>query len=80
MDQVLKTHGFLGEHIHNSSVVAVKTHIGFTHNKTRLYDRAILVIRTPFESSVAEFNRQSGGGHAGVIQGQYNMSGEIIAP
>ncbi|KAI5726149.1 hypothetical protein M8J77_024499 [Diaphorina citri] len=60
MDYGLFKNGFPGEMITNESVSVVKTHEWgpYTRNK---FGRAVLLIRSPGDSIVAEFNRRSGG-------------------
>uniref|UniRef100_A0A8D8YQ98 WSCD family member AAEL009094 n=1 Tax=Cacopsylla melanoneura TaxID=428564 RepID=A0A8D8YQ98_9HEMI len=60
MDYGLFKNGFPGEMITNASVSVVKTHEWgpFTRSK---FDKAVLLIRSPGDSIVAEFNRRSGG-------------------
>ena len=61
-DQTLLVNGFPGEGVSDGSVVVVKTH---EYNR-RNFDKAILVVRDPYDAILAEFNRRSGGhvGHA----------------
>ncbi|XP_061163273.1 WSCD family member CG9164-like [Saccostrea echinata] len=64
-DYVLKVLGFPGEGVQNSSVLVIKTHEwGVTEREK--YQRAILVLRNPKDSLLAEFNRKNAGhiGHA----------------
>lgn len=51
----------------NGSVILVKTH-EYGKGEHDLYKKAILLIRNPFKTILAEFNRQSGGhiGHAPI--------------
>ena len=54
-DPSLKKGGF-GEGINNRSVIVVKTHnIGITRNKGK-FDRAVLLVRVPFDAILATFN------------------------
>ena len=57
--------GFPGESVANGSVIAVKTHEWGAGGRQQ-FAAAILLIRDPFASILAEFNRRSGGhiGHA----------------
>ncbi|XP_031639557.1 uncharacterized protein LOC116351575, partial [Contarinia nasturtii] len=55
--------GFPAEHVCNSSVLVVKTH-EWGQNAWSKFSRAILLVRDPSRSILAEFNRQSGG-HVG---------------
>ena len=59
----LKKNGFPGEGVHNSSVV-VKIH-GF-----RLDNRAILILRNPRDSALAQFHQWKAG-HIGLINQTY---------
>ena len=61
-DQTLLVNGFPGEGVADSSVLVVKTH----ETSRRNFNKAILLVRDPFEAILAEFNRRSGGhvGHA----------------
>jgi hypothetical protein len=64
-DVALLKNGFPGESVVNGSVIAVKTHEWGQATREQ-FDAAILLVRDPFESILAEFNRRSGGhvGHA----------------
>jgi len=64
-DYALLKNGFPAENISNGSVLAVKTH-EWGREAMQPFDSAILVVRDPFSSLRAEFNRRSGGhiGHA----------------
>lgn len=64
-DYILKILGFPGEGVQNSSVLVIKTH-EWGVNERKKYKRAILVLRNPKDSLLAEFNRKNGGhiGHA----------------
>lgn len=64
-DQGLRKHGFPAEGIQNTSVIAIKTH-ELGEEKRQVFDKAILLVRDPFDAMLAEFNRQFGGhiGHA----------------
>uniref|UniRef100_A0A8D8IN39 WSCD family member AAEL009094 n=1 Tax=Culex pipiens TaxID=7175 RepID=A0A8D8IN39_CULPI len=62
-DYGLLKSGFPAENIANSSVLVVKTH-EWGPTAWTPYGRAILLIRDPEKSILAEFNRQSGG-HVG---------------
>ena len=64
-DVALLKNGFPGESVSNGSVIAVKTHEWGAGTRD-LFTRAILLVRDPFDSILAEFNRRSGGhiGHA----------------
>ena len=64
-DYALLKNGFPAESIANGSVSVVKTH-EFGLESRNKFDRVILLVRDPFSSLKAEFNRRSGGhtGHA----------------
>merc|ERR1719369_1305361 len=64
-DVALLKNGFPGESVTNGSVIVVKTH-EWGPGTRQQFDSAILLVRDPFESILAEFNRRSGGhvGHA----------------
>ena len=64
-DPVLARHGFPGENITDSSVIAIKTH-EWGPAARKPYQRALLVMRSPYDALQAEFNRRYGGhrGHA----------------
>ena len=66
-DYALLKNGFPAENISNGSVLVVKTH-EFGPEARNKFDRLILLVRDPFASLQAEFNRRSGGhtGHATV--------------
>ncbi len=57
--------GFPGESLCSGAVAAVKTH-EYGPEAIAPFDRAVLLVREPFASIQAEFNRRSGGhvGHA----------------
>merc|ERR1719300_41682 len=61
----LLKNGFPAESIANGSVIAVKTHEWGDPARSQ-FDASLLLIRDPFDSILAEFNRRSGGhvGHA----------------
>lgn len=64
-DYALLKNGFPAELVVNGSVLVVKTH-EFGPNARKPFDRVVLLVRNPFASLQAEFNRRSGGhtGHA----------------
>ncbi|CAL4075854.1 unnamed protein product, partial [Meganyctiphanes norvegica] len=64
-DYALLKNGFPAESVCNGSVIAVKTHEWGPEMRNK-FNRAILMLRDPYLSIQAEFNRQSGGhiGHA----------------
>ena len=63
-DPSLKKSGF-GEGINNQSVIVVKTHnIGITRNKGK-FDRAVLLVRDPFDAILAQFNWIQSKSHIG---------------
>ncbi|KAA0197950.1 hypothetical protein HAZT_HAZT000570, partial [Hyalella azteca] len=64
-DFALMKNGFPAESISNGSVIIVKTHEHGEQVRAP-FSRSVLIIRDPFQSIMAEFNRQSGGhiGHA----------------
>ena len=66
-DMALLKNGFPAESVVNGSVIAVKTHEWGPATRG-IFNRAILLIRDPFDSILAEFNRRSGGhtGHASL--------------
>ena len=63
-DPELWQRGYYGEGIRNGSVIAVKTH-GAVGRSTR-FQRAIVVIRNPYDAMFADFNRRASGSHTGV--------------
>ena len=66
-DYALLKNGFPAENVSNGSVLMVKTH-EFGPEARSQFDRVILLVRDPFSSLRAEFNRRSGGhtGHASI--------------
>ena len=64
-DYALLKNGFPAENVMNGSVIVVKTH-EWGPEAMQPFDKAILLVREPFSSLRAEFNRRSGGhiGHA----------------
>ncbi len=74
-DYALLKNGFPGESVTDASrVIAVKTH-EFGPDALGAFDRAVLLVRDPFASILAEFNRRAGGhvGHASADK--YRRSG-----
>ena len=70
-DSTLRKRGFPGEGTKGTSVVVTKTHEGLCTRKGHpLYERAILVIRNPYDSMIAEFNRKVAG-HRGLRSQKY---------
>ena len=72
-DYALLKNGFPAESITNGSVIVVKTH-EYGNDAISMFDRAILLIRDPFASILAEFNRRFAGhiGHASVEKYRHN--------
>ena len=66
-DYALLKNGFPAENVNNGSVLVVKTH-EFGSGARKSFEKVILLIRDPFQSLQAEFNRRSGGhtGHASI--------------
>ncbi|XP_070185073.1 WSCD family member GA21586-like [Littorina saxatilis] len=62
-DKQLIRGGFLGESVRDGTVVAIKTHLV---EKDHPYERAILIIRNPYDAMFAEFNRRGSNNHVGV--------------
>ncbi|XP_025089087.1 WSCD family member CG9164-like [Pomacea canaliculata] len=64
-DSSLTAAGFLGEGIHNSSVLVVKTHAS-PSAMSQDFRQALLLMRNPYDVILAEFNRRQAGhlGHA----------------
>ncbi|KAB7497816.1 WSCD family member [Armadillidium nasatum] len=64
-DYALLKNGFPAESVANGTVLVVKTHEWGPETR-KIFSKAILLIREPVQSILAEFNRQSGGhiGHA----------------
>ena len=64
-DGVLMKNGFPAENVQDGSVIVVKTHEWGPEHIDK-FDKAILLVRDPFDSLKSEFNRQYGGhtGHA----------------
>ncbi|RWS30365.1 WSCD family member-like protein [Leptotrombidium deliense] len=64
-DYSLLRNGFPAESVANGSVIIVKTHEWGLYAR-RQFDKAVLLIRNPFKTLLAEFNRRSAGhlGHA----------------
>ncbi|KAI0222303.1 WSC domain-containing protein 1 [Lamellibrachia satsuma] len=61
-DAELEKAGFLGENVTDSRVVVIKTH---REMELREYDRAILIIRDPYDAIVSEYNWRVCGNHLG---------------
>ena len=64
-DLTLKKNGFPGEHVRNRSVILIKTHDALP-GSAHAYERAVLLLRNPYDSILAEFNRQAKG-HLGHV-------------
>ena len=66
-DYALLKNGFPAENVSNGSVLVVKTH-EFGPGARGHFEKVILLVRDPFASLQAEFNRRSGGhtGHASI--------------
>lgn len=64
-DKALPGSVFQSEDIQDSSVLFVKTH-KYKQHDTKMYSKAVLIVRDPKDAIYAEFNRQQGGrvGHA----------------
>ena len=68
-DAVLRAHGYVGESVKSGKVLVVKTHspnpkwVGGNNSNTiradALYGSAIFILRNPFRSVIAEWNRRS---------------------
>ncbi|KAL8602156.1 hypothetical protein ACOMHN_007425 [Nucella lapillus] len=59
--------GYRGEGISNGRVIAVKTHgVPFRPSPVSAYQRAIVVVRNPFDAMFADFNRRSSLSHTGT--------------
>ncbi len=67
-DGGLMRSGFVGETVHDGSVLVAKAHTPDYKKSHTKYGSAILLIRNPFDAMVAERNRQnSGGNHVGEL-------------
>ena len=64
-DLSLKNGGFPGEGLVSGSTLVVKTHEWGIKERQK-YERAVLIIRNPYDALLSEFNRKYGGhgGHA----------------
>ena len=90
-DPSLQEIGF-GEGIANQSVLVIKTHnVGITRHTDHPFDRAVLLVRDPFDAILAEFNRlqvidergrMSHTGHATLdkFHGNWTMEARKIVP
>ena len=73
-DYALLKNGFPAESIVNGSVLLVKTH-EFGDEARRPFQKAVVLVRDPFSSLLAEFNRRSGG-HIGYASAdKYRRNG-----
>ena len=71
-DRTLREGGFCGEGLRGTNLVAVKTHDSFLHwrggkqvdSSRPMFDKAIFLIRNPFQANIAEWNRQMSKKHA----------------
>ena len=65
-DPALQKNGFPGEGLLDGAVVVIKTHKLATEPHNPSYARAILIIRSPFDAIVSEFNRLNSAGHSHI--------------
>ena len=71
-DAALAEAGFYGGNVTDSRVVVIKTH---RERRLHRYDRAILVIRDPYDAIVSEYNWRACGNHLDrVYRHVYNTS------
>ena len=63
-DKYLKSHGFPGQDFQNGSVIVVKTHRG---SEDVAYDRAVVLVRNPYDNLLGEV-RFIAGGHFGDVK------------
>ncbi|KAK3086361.1 hypothetical protein FSP39_017393 [Pinctada imbricata] len=64
-DDDLKRNGFLGENIMNGSTVVVKTH-EFTPFHLKTYQKAVLLIRNPYDAILSNFHLRHSKSHTGT--------------
>nr|XP_002735861.2 PREDICTED: WSC domain-containing protein 2-like [Saccoglossus kowalevskii] len=74
-DKSLKREGFDGEGFTDNSVIVVKTHEWDNHTLSK-YQKAVLIVRDPFDAIRSEFNRHYGG-HRGVAAKSKYTTGKI---
>lgn len=91
-DYTMKMRGFIGENINSGSVLVVKTHLDAPHwiggemNQTKYtyYGSAIVLLRNPYDSIVAEWNRLlafrgSKVDSNGVLRSYYSHTNVVIS-
>ena len=76
-DPELLKKGYLGEGVRNGSVVAIKTHAIPIHSGRRI-QRAIVVIRNPYDAMFADFNRRATDKHTGIAPAASFVKSKII--
>ena len=79
-DTVMRAHGYIGENVRSGKVLVVKTHsvvpkwLGEKNpnakRKDANYTSAVLILRNPAKSAIAEWNRRS----AETVLGKHNFS------
>lgn len=72
VDSVLKRNGFPGEGVINGSVTFIKTH----SKPSNKYEKAVLLVRNPYECILSEFNRQRSKSHTGIVPYSRYQTGE----
>ncbi|XP_013402580.1 WSC domain-containing protein 2 [Lingula anatina] len=65
LDMGLSSAGMIGEGYNGSNAIMIKTH-EFGADKRKGFDKAVLIIRNPYDAMMSEFHRRQGGhlGHA----------------
>ncbi|KAK6192839.1 hypothetical protein SNE40_004241 [Patella caerulea] len=70
-DSVIKYRGFPAEGIHDNTVSLIKTHEWGDRERSK-YRKAVILIRDPFDTLLAEFNRQRSGHLGHAKEGDYS--------
>ncbi|CAH1772384.1 unnamed protein product [Owenia fusiformis] len=74
-DDELRLNGFPGEGVTNGSVLVIKTHRALLSH--RKYDRIVMIIRSPFQAYLTDFNRRRGHGHTAIVELTEGWSGYV---
>ena len=73
-DTVLMKGGLLGENVKDGRAIAIKSHeVKNKHN----FRKVILLIRNPYDTIVAEFNRRLGGHTKRISQDMFSQRSKL---
>lgn len=65
-DDDLKRNGFLGENITDGSTVVVKTHEWEPETRLQHFQKAVLLIRNPYDAILSNFHLRHSKSHTGM--------------